>query len=37
VAAESTRFRASKGNEADVGVTPHPLRVIFELGIRNTA
>jgi hypothetical protein len=33
VAAESTKFRNCKGSEADVGATPHPLRVLVELDI----
>jgi hypothetical protein len=37
VAAESTKFRYCKGNEADVGATPHPLRVFLELGLLSTA
>jgi hypothetical protein len=37
VAAESTEFRDHKGNEADVRATPHPLRVLFELGLLSTA
>ena len=37
VAAESTKFRDCKGNEADVGATPHPLWVLFELGLLNTS
>jgi hypothetical protein len=38
VAAESTKFRDCRGNEADVGATPHPLhQVLFEIGLLNTA
>jgi hypothetical protein len=37
VAADSTKFRDCKGNEADVGATPRPLRVLLELGLLNTA
>jgi hypothetical protein len=33
VAAESTKFREYKGNETDVGATPHPLQVLLELGL----
>jgi hypothetical protein len=33
VAAESTKSRDCKGNETDVGATPHPLRVLLELGL----
>jgi hypothetical protein len=33
VAAESTKSRDCKGSEADVGPTPHPLRVLLELGL----
>jgi hypothetical protein len=33
VAAESTKFRDRKGNEADVKATAHPLRVLLELGL----
>jgi NAD/NADP transhydrogenase alpha subunit len=28
-----TIFRDCKGNEMDVGATPHPLRVLLELGL----
>jgi hypothetical protein len=31
VAAESTKFRDRKWNKADVGATPHPLRVYSNL------
>jgi hypothetical protein len=37
VAAERTKFRAYKGNEVDVMATPHPLRVLLELGLLSTA
>jgi hypothetical protein len=38
VAAESTKFRDCKEDEADVGATPNPLRVkLLELGLLNTA
>jgi hypothetical protein len=37
VAAENTEFRYRKGNDADVGATPHPLQILLELGLRNTA
>jgi hypothetical protein len=37
VAAESTKFRDGKGNEADVGATPHPLLVLLELSVLSTA
>jgi hypothetical protein len=37
VAAESMKFRDCKGNETDVGATPHPLRVLLELGLLSTA
>jgi hypothetical protein len=37
VAAESTKFRDCKGNKTDIGATPHPLRVLLELGLLNTA
>jgi hypothetical protein len=33
VAAESTKFRDCKGSEVDVWATPHPLRVLLELGL----
>jgi hypothetical protein len=33
VAAHSTKFHDCKWNEADVGATPHPLRVLLELGL----
>jgi hypothetical protein len=32
VAAESTELCECKGNEAGVWATPHPLRVLLELG-----
>jgi hypothetical protein len=35
LAAESIKFRDCKGNEADVGATPHPLSVL--LGLFSTA
>jgi hypothetical protein len=37
VTAESTKFRDCKGIETDVGATPHPLRVLLELGRLSTA
>jgi hypothetical protein len=37
VAAESTKFRDCKRNEADVGAIPHPLRVLLELGLLSVA
>jgi hypothetical protein len=37
VAAESTKFCDCKGNETDVGATPHPLSVLLELGPLSTA
>jgi hypothetical protein len=37
VAAESIKFRDRKGNEADVGATPHPLTILLKLGLLNTA
>jgi hypothetical protein len=36
-AAESTNFRDRKGNEVDVGATPHPLRVLLKFGLLNAA
>jgi hypothetical protein len=36
VAAERTKFRDRKGNEADVEANLHPLRVFFELGLLST-
>jgi hypothetical protein len=37
VAAESTKFHDCKGSEVDVGATPHPLQILLELGLLNTA
>jgi hypothetical protein len=37
VAAESTKSRDCKGNEADVGATPHSHRVLLELELLSTA
>jgi hypothetical protein len=37
VAAENTKIRDRKENEAYVGATPHPFRVLVELGLLNTA
>jgi hypothetical protein len=37
VAAESTKSCDHKETEADVKATPHPLRVLLELGLLNTA
>jgi hypothetical protein len=37
VAGESTKFHDRKGNEADVGATPHLLRVLLELAFLSTA
>jgi hypothetical protein len=37
VTAESTKVRDCKGNEADVGATPHPFRVLLELVLLSMA
>jgi hypothetical protein len=37
MAAESIKFHSRKGNEADVMASPHPLRVLLELGLLSTA
>jgi NAD(P)H-nitrite reductase large subunit len=37
VATECTKFRDRKGDEADVGATPHPLRVLIKLGLMSLA
>jgi hypothetical protein len=37
VAAESTNLCDRKGNEADVGATPHFLRALLELCLLSTA
>jgi hypothetical protein len=37
VATESHKLHDSKGNKADVGATPHPLRVLLELVRISTA
>jgi hypothetical protein len=37
MAAESTKFHDSEGNETDVGPTPHPFGVLLELGLLSTA
>jgi hypothetical protein len=37
VAAGSAKFRDCKVNEADVGATPHPFRLLIELGLLCTA
>jgi hypothetical protein len=37
VAAEGTEFLDRKGNDTDVGATPHPLRILLKLGLLSTA
>jgi hypothetical protein len=37
VDAESAKFRDRKGNEADIGATHHPVRVLLKLGLLSTA
>jgi hypothetical protein len=37
VTADIAKFRDRKGNEADVGVTPHPLLALLELSRLSTA